>query len=79
MGAKVATLQGVPVVNVLVEFAIKNCITKMIFGKSRSRWWQNLLGGSITSQLVRRIKYYDVFVVGGWGENPREARQDVRK
>jgi two-component system, OmpR family, sensor histidine kinase KdpD len=76
LGAKVTTLHGDSVVSTLAEFAAKNHITKIITGKSQRKWWQNLVGGSITSQLINRSEYYDVFVVGGRGEPAQAARNE---
>jgi two-component system sensor histidine kinase KdpD len=74
MGAKVSTIQGDSVVNALTEFATQNHITRVIVGKSQRKWWQNLIFGSVTSQMVRQSEFFDVFVVGGHGE-PSQAGQ----
>jgi two-component system, OmpR family, sensor histidine kinase KdpD len=71
MGAKVSTIQGNSVVNTITEFAGKNNITKIVVGKSQRNWWQNLFGGSLVNQLIRRSEHFDVYIVGNRGEPAR--------
>jgi two-component system sensor histidine kinase KdpD len=68
MGAEVATIQGNSIVNAVIEFAGKNNITKIVVDKSRRNWLQNLFGGSIVNQLIRRSEHFDVYIVGSRGE-----------
>lgn len=74
MGARVSTIQGNSVFNAVMEFAGKNNITKIVVGKSRRNWMQNLFGGSIVNQLVRRSEHFDVYIVGGRGESAPPER-----
>jgi two-component system, OmpR family, sensor histidine kinase KdpD len=74
MGAKVATVQGNSVINAVTEFASKNNITKIVVGKSRKNWWQNLFNQSIVNQLIRQSEHFDVYVVGTRGESVPSER-----
>jgi two-component system sensor histidine kinase KdpD len=74
MGAKAATVQGNSVINAVTEFASKNNITKIVVGKSRKNWWQNLFNQSIVNQLIRRSEHFDVYVVGTRGESVPSER-----
>jgi two-component system sensor histidine kinase KdpD len=68
MGARIFTIEGNSVVNSITEFASKNNISKIVVGKSQRKWWQNLLGGTIADQLIRKSEHFDIYIVGSRGE-----------
>ncbi len=81
MGAKVSTIQGNSVVNVVTEFASKNNITKIIVGKSQKKYWHRLFDRSIVNQLIRYSEHYDVYIVGSRGEpiQPEPSKTAVKE
>jgi two-component system sensor histidine kinase KdpD len=74
MGAKVTTLKANSVIDAVIEFANNHNITKVVIGKSQKRWWNKLLGGSLSAGLMKRSEYFDVYVIGGRGE-PAKAEK----
>ena len=63
LGAKVITLPGRSVVDTAIEYARTHNVTKIIAGKPLRARWQELLGGSVVDQLIRRSGPIDVYVV----------------
>jgi two-component system, OmpR family, sensor histidine kinase KdpD len=76
LGAKVYTIQGSSIIKAVTEFAGKNNITKIVVGKSRRNWFQNLFVGSMMNQLVRHSQYFDVYIIGSRGE-PAQQEQGM--
>ena len=74
LGAKVATIQGNSIDAAVVEFALKNNITKVVLGKPRRKLWRNLLGISIENQIMRQSKYFDVYIVSDTREKTKTER-----
>ena len=61
MGAKTLTIRGDSVAAAVTEYAAKNHITKIVVGKTQSRW-RKLFGVAVVDQIIRRSKQVDVFV-----------------
>ncbi|GIP21028.1 histidine kinase [Paenibacillus sp. J22TS3] len=47
----------------LVDYAMKNRVTRMVLGHSRQTPWQTLWQGSIVDEVLRKSSHLDVFVV----------------
>lgn len=47
----------------LVDYAMKNQVTRLVLGHSRQTPWQMIWQGSIVDEVLRKSKHLDVFVV----------------
>lgn len=63
LGAKSLTLVGSSIHEVVLDFARKNNITKVVVGKPIKPRWQELLTGSIVDQLVYHSGGIDIYVI----------------
>ena len=61
MGAKTVTIRGDSVAAAVTEYAAKNHITKIVVGKTQSRW-RKLFGMAAVDQVIRQSKQVDVIV-----------------
>ncbi len=61
VGAKTATIRGDSVAAAVTEYSAKNHITKIVIGKTQSRW-RKLFGMAAVDQVIRRSKQVDVIV-----------------
>ena len=64
MGAKTVTIRGDSVSEAVTGFAAKNHITKIVAGRTQSRW-RKLLGLTVVDQVIRRSRDTDVLVTTG--------------
>lgn len=65
LGAKTATLMGSSLHEVLLDFARKNNVTRIIVGKPPRPLWRDWLQGSLVNRLVKESGPIDVFVISG--------------
>ena len=63
LGAKVVTLKGARVADLLVEFAKREGITHVIFGQSARSRWDLALHGSIVDRFLRDVRNATVQIV----------------
>jgi two-component system sensor histidine kinase KdpD len=63
LNIRVEHLEGRNIAQTLAEYAIKNQVTEIIIGHSHTRFWQELMGGSLVSRLIRLVRDIDVLVV----------------
>jgi two-component system sensor histidine kinase KdpD len=63
LGARVRTLPGASVAEVVIQYAHKHNVTKIIAGKPLRSHWQEALQGSIVDQIIRHSGDIDVFVI----------------
>ena len=68
LGAKSFTLAGRSIHKVVLDFARKNNITKIVIGKPLKPRWQELWNGSIVDQLVYASGDIDVYIVSAQTE-----------
>ncbi len=61
MGAKTLTIRGDSVAAAVTEYAARNHITKVVVGKTQSRW-RKLFGMAAVDQVIRLSKQVDVIV-----------------
>jgi two-component system sensor histidine kinase KdpD len=61
MGAKTLTIRGDSVAAAVTEYAARNHITKVVVGKTQSRW-RKLFGLAAVDQVIRLSKQVDVIV-----------------
>lgn len=65
LGGKTVTLVGSSLHEVLLEYARKNNITRIIVGKPARPPWQDWLQTSLVHRLIRESGPIDVFVISG--------------
>ena len=65
LGGKTVTLVGSPLHEVLLEYARKNNVTRIIVGKPARPPWQDWLQTSLVHRLIRESGPIDVFVISG--------------
>ena len=63
LGAKVVKLKGSRVADALIEFAIREGITHVIFGQSARTRWNLLIHGSIVDRFLREVRSATVQIV----------------
>ncbi len=73
MGAKTVTIRGDSVSEAVTSYAAKNHITKIVVGRTQSRW-RKFLGLTAVDQIIRRSRDADVFVATGEEEPVRPDR-----
>lgn len=63
LGGKSSTLAGRSIHEAVLEYALKNNITKIIIGKPLKPRWQEIITGSVVDQLVYASSNVDVYVI----------------
>src|SRR5512140_3082694 len=63
LGGKSTTLAGRSIQEIVLEYARKNNITKVVVGKPLKPRWQEIIRGSIVDQLVYASGDIDVYVI----------------
>jgi len=75
LGAQVVRLRG-KVADELVAWARANKVTQLVIGQSTRGRWGEMLGGSVTHDLLRNARGIDVLVVAEPDEARRKERDD---
>ncbi len=70
LGAQIVRLRG-DVVEELVAYAQANSVTQIVIGQPRRGRWAELLQGSVTHDLLRKVRDMDVVVVADPGKGSR--------
>ena len=65
LGAESVTLDGPSAAEALLDYARTRNVNRILVGKPNRRGWRRLLRASTTSELVRRARDIDVYVVSG--------------
>jgi two-component system sensor histidine kinase KdpD len=68
LGAKSVTLAGRSIQEVVLDYARKNNITKVVIGKPLKPRWQEILKGSVVDQLIYASGDIDVYVISARAE-----------
>ena len=63
MGSLVASVTGTSVAEALIDYAIKNNITKIVVGKPAKSRWREFLRQPLVDQIIRLSGTIDVYVV----------------
>src|SRR5208283_136328 len=63
LGAQVANLTATSVADALIEYAIKQNVTKIVVGKPKKSRWREFLRTPLVDQVIRRSGTIDVYVV----------------
>jgi len=74
LGAQVANLTSVRVAETLIDYAVKNNVTKIVVGKPAKPRWRELLRQPLVDQIIRLSGSIDVHVVS-IEEGPQGARK----
>jgi two-component system sensor histidine kinase KdpD len=76
MGAKAVTIQGISISESVIDYAIKNNITKIVVGKPQRRRWHKLRAEVVLDRIIRQSEDIDVYVVSGSAEPDRHVNKD---
>ncbi len=79
LGAKIVTLQGQSISNVVTEYANTHNISKIVVGKSLYPFWQELFRRSIANQIVQQSENIGVFIVSGKSEPLKAEKKPLRQ
>lgn len=80
LGAEVAVLHGVPLGSILLEFARRHHVTRIVMGKPTHARWRDFVFGSVLDDVARASGDIEVHVVAGEEEEtPREAEGSCSK
>jgi two-component system, OmpR family, sensor histidine kinase KdpD len=63
LGAQVATLTSISVAEALIDYAVKNNITKIVVGKPTKPRWREVLRQPLVDKIIRQSGSIDVHVV----------------
>jgi len=63
LGAKVATLTATSVAQALIDYAVKNNVTKIVVGKPTKPRWREFLQPPLVDQIIRLSGTIDIYVV----------------
>jgi two-component system sensor histidine kinase KdpD len=63
LGAQVTSLSGASVAGALIDFALRNHVTKIMVGKPQKPRWRELLRPPLVDQVIRLSGTIDVYVV----------------
>jgi two-component system, OmpR family, sensor histidine kinase KdpD len=76
MGAKAVTIQGNSISEAVIDYAIKNNITKIVVGKPLRRRWLKLRDEVVLDRIIHQSEDIDVYVVSGGGEPASHTSKD---
>ncbi|WP_085813032.1 sensor histidine kinase [Geoanaerobacter pelophilus] len=81
LGADVATLTSASVAQALMEFALRNNVTKIVVGKPKKPRWREFLRQPLVDEIIRLSGPVDVYVVSiaATGETPKVAQLQTKK
>jgi two-component system sensor histidine kinase KdpD len=80
LGAEVAVLHGVPLGSILLEFARRHHVTRIVMGKPTHARWRDFVFGSVLDDVARASGDIEVHVVAGEEEEtPGEAEESSSK
>jgi two-component system, OmpR family, sensor histidine kinase KdpD len=63
LGAQVATITATSVAQALIDYAVKNNVTKIVVGKPTKPRWREFLSPPLVDQVIRLSGTIDVYVV----------------
>jgi len=78
MGATVVTIQGHSISETIVDYAVKNNITKIVVGKPQRRRWHKLRDELVLDRIIRQSADIDVYVVSGIGEPAKAGLAKIK-
>ncbi|MCB0239430.1 MAG: DUF4118 domain-containing protein, partial [Anaerolineae bacterium] len=79
LGAKVISLPGESVVDVVIDYARSHNVTKIIAGKPLHPRWREIIKGSVVDQLIRKSGSIDVFVISSSDETVVRERKPLAR
>jgi two-component system, OmpR family, sensor histidine kinase KdpD len=68
LGATTATVFGLNVATIAIDYARKHNVTRIIIGKTLRPRWQEFVFGSVVDQLIHNSGTIDVYVISSEGE-----------
>jgi len=79
LGAQVATLTGTSVADALVDYAVRNNVTKIVVGKPAKARWREFLRPPLVDQVIRLSGTIDVHVVSIAASEPEVPKAAVAR
>jgi len=73
MGAQAVTIPGHSISETVIDYAVKNNITKIVVGKPQRRRWHKLRDEVVLDRIIRQSADIDVYVVSGAGEPAKQV------
>ena len=67
LGAEVVIAQGTDYIRAILDIARQHNATQIVIGHSHRSRWQELLGRSLVTELIRHARGYDIHVVADRG------------
>lgn len=64
--------------SILVRYAIKNNVTRIVMGHSKRSWWQERWQGSIAGKVLKKTRNIDVFLMADRAEHEGERILPIR-
>jgi two-component system, OmpR family, sensor histidine kinase KdpD len=74
LGAETVTLGGEDMAEEIIKYAQSKNVTKIVIGKTGGPRWQELLGNSIISKVLRQSGDIDVYVIRGQKDPTDESK-----
>ena len=78
MGANIVTVQGNSIAEAVIDYAVKNNITKIVVGKPQRRRWLKLRDEVVLDRIIRQSEDIDVYVVSGRGDRAKDTVKENR-
>ncbi|MHC1781760.1 MAG: ATP-binding protein [Anaerolineaceae bacterium] len=73
LGARVVKITGESAADMIVDYAVKKNITKIIIGKPILPRWLEFLRGSLVNEVIRRSGKIGVYVLNSQAETPSQS------
>jgi two-component system sensor histidine kinase KdpD len=71
MGANIVTVQGHSIAEAVIDYAVKNNISKIVVGKPQRKRWHKLRDEVVLDRIISQSEDIDVYVVSGSGERAK--------
>jgi two-component system sensor histidine kinase KdpD len=78
LGAEVVTMPASDVATGIIDYAEANNFTHIVIAKSRRSRWAEILGGSVTYQVIRRAGDISIHVIAEQRAGPSPSPEPVR-
>ncbi len=63
LGAETKILQGINATQEIIHISRELNVTKIIVGRRKQRWWNNILFGNLTDNLIKNSNEIDIYII----------------
>ena len=74
LGAETRLLNGLDVVDEIINFAREKNVTKIVLGKHSRPRWKDIIFGSLVDELVRLSGEVDIYIIRGDTDGPKSMK-----